>query len=143
MRRIRIARSAKRALAGGGEDGLDLCRIVTANLETGETVKRGCGRKGMEAFGAGWRCLYCGNYVYRSGAGLAELWSHFKTGREYWRATVVGGQEFVNGVPAPGGAEGLPSRLLDDLREIRPPKWFAYYLVCEERDFRRYLEQSA
>lgn len=114
------------------------CRIVNLRLETGETLKRGCGLSGLEEVETGWRCFYCGNHIYRSGLRLEALWSHFKIGREYWRPVHVEGRDFVNGIPVTG--EDLPRRLLADLKEIRPPRWFAYYLIYDEQEFTRYLQ---
>ena len=68
-----------------GRSRFSQCRIVNLRLETGENLKRGCGLCGLEEVETGWRCFYCGNHIYRSGLRLEALWSHFKTGREYWR----------------------------------------------------------
>lgn len=128
-----------RGMSGlAGRSGFGRCRIVNLRLETGEMLKRGCGLCGLEAVETGWHCFYCGNHIYRSGLPLDALWSHFKTGREYWRAIHVGGRDFINGVPMTG--EDLPRRLLADLKEIRPPRWFAYYLIYDEQEFMRYMQ---
>ena len=134
---IKITRKAKGADTEG-RSRFGRCRIVNLRLETGENLKRGCGLSGLDEVETGWRCFYCGNHIYRSGLPLDALWSHFKTGREYWRLAHVGGRDFVNGVPVTG--DDLPPWLLVDLKEIRPPQWFAYYLIYDERDFKLYLQ---
>lgn len=107
MRRIMIKQKKKT-----GETNLVRCPIVMLQLGNGETIKRGCGVFGMEMVDIGWRCIYCGNYIYCSDVQLQELWSHFKTGREYWRPLFVDGRDFINGIPISGFAEDLPVRLL-------------------------------
>ncbi len=138
MRKLKVVRRAE----SGGE-GLRRCPVAATALSTGEIVKRGCGGKGMERVAAGWRCFYCGNYIYHPRPDLRELWSHFKSGREYWRVLHVAGWEFVNGVSVHGNAQGLPGELTADLMEVVPPGWFAYYLVCDEKQFDWYLRQHA
>ncbi|MBI4384139.1 MAG: hypothetical protein HY579_08920 [Nitrospinae bacterium] len=142
MRKMKVVRRAEQGGGAGGE-GLRRCPVAMTTLSTGEIVKRGCGEKGLERVAAGWRCFYCGNYIYLQRPDLRELWSHFKTGREYWRTLRVAGQEFVNGILVYGDAQGLPAGLTADLVEILPPGWFAYYLVCDEKQFDRYLDQRA
>jgi len=109
-------------------------------LETGESLRRGCGRFGLVANEVGWRCFYCGNYVYQAGPDLDSLWFHFKFAREYWLATHRAGINYVNGIPVDGVADPLPRRLRAYLSETRPPKWFVHYLAGDEDQFRRYLE---
>ena len=119
-----------------------MCKVRIIPLENGETVKRGCGRTGMMPSEVGWSCFYCGNYVYRPAPTLSALWFHFKVGREYWRAMSQGGRNFINGVPVSGFADSLPRRLWADLKEARPPKWFKYYIVFDEDQFQKYLEEQ-
>lgn len=116
------------------------CEIEFTVLESGETVKRGCGSRGLVRFEAGWRCFYCGNYIYHPRLQLAVLWRHFKTAREFWRATHINGQNYINGIPVSGNVESLPAYLLADLLEVEPPEWFGFYLLYEEAEFARYLE---
>ncbi|MFQ5451792.1 MAG: hypothetical protein ACE5E9_14295 [Nitrospinaceae bacterium] len=116
------------------------CTIRFITLDTGETVKRGCGSSGLIPSDVGWRCFYCGNYVYRPDASLQSLWFHFKTGREFWRVMNRNDRNFVNGVAVSGAPDPLPRFLLADLVEARPPRWFYYYMVLDENQFQRYLE---
>lgn len=133
MKNVRAEKSARIFLP---------CRIQYITLETGEKIKRGCGQNGLLQTDVGWRCFYCGNYVYRSESSLEALWFHFKTAREYWRVTSRGGREFVNGIPVSGSPDPLPHRLLADLEETRPPKWFPYYMVYDEDQFLHYLNRQ-
>ncbi len=119
-----------------------MCEVRIIPLENGETVKRGCGCTGMMPSEVGWSCFYCGNYVYRADPTLSALWFHFKVGREYWRAMSQGGRNFINGVPVTGFPDSLPRRLLADLANARPPKWFPYYMVLDEDQFQKYLEEQ-
>lgn len=137
MKRIRI-RQGKNEAGSDARERLAQCPVIKQRLETGEIIKRGCGLRGLEPREAGWRCFYCGNYVYRGGLELDALWLHFKTGREYWRLIYMDGMDYINGMPFLG--RDLPVRLLADLREIHPPRWFAYYLIYDEPDFKRYVE---
>jgi hypothetical protein len=118
------------------------CPIRIVSLESGETVKRGCGDKGMIPTDTGWHCFYCGNYIYQTHAPLTALWFHFKIAREYWRAMSRGDTFFINGVPVSGGPDYLPGRLLADLAESHPPKWFRYYLIFDEEQFQSYLNNE-
>ena len=120
---------------------LSECEVRIIFLENGETVKRGCGRNGLIPTDVGWHCFYCGNYIYQSDPSLAALWFHFKIAREYWRAMSREDQNFINGVPVSGFADFLPRRLLADLAETNPPKWFRYYLTFDEEQFQKYLEK--
>jgi hypothetical protein len=118
---------------------LGLCRQVFHLMETGEKIKRGCGRRGLMPTEVGWKCFYCGNYIYRTSTTLIQLWFHFRLAREYWRASSRGDQEFVNGVPVAGNADPLPGRLLADLDNPRPPRWFRYYILYDEKQFQDYM----
>ncbi len=119
-----------------------MCEVRVISLENGETIKRGCGRAGLMPDDVGWRCFYCGNYIFRRSPTLSSLWFHFKVGREYWRAMSQGGHNFINGVPVSGFPDSLPSCLRGDLTETRPPKWFKYYIVFDEDQFQKYLEEQ-
>ena len=116
------------------------CRVRIISLESGETVKRGCGRKGMIPTDVGWHCFYCGNYIYQTKPSLKALWFHFRIAREYWRAMSRGENNFINGVLVSGLPDFLPRRLLADLSEANPPKWFLYYLTFDEEQFQTYLK---
>ena len=118
------------------------CPQTVTRLDSGESIRRGCGRSGLIPNEVGWKCFYCGNYVYQVSPTLDSLWFHFKVAREYWRATHRSGVNFINGVPVSGTADSLPRRLRSDLSEPRPPKWFAYYVACDEGQFQRYLETA-
>ena len=108
---------------------LQLCQTMFHLLETGEKIKRGCGRRGLMPTEVGWQCFYCGNYIYRTGSNLLQLWFHFRLAREYWRARSRGDQEYINGVPVAGRADSLPSCLLGDLDNLHPPRWFPYFIL--------------
>ncbi len=118
------------------------CKVRSISLDNGETLKRGCGRAGLMPSDVGWRCFYCGNYVYRNDPPLDALWFHFKMGREYWRGMSREGKHFINGVPVAGSPDCLPSYLLADLTEPRPPKWFRFFVIFDADQFERYLERS-
>lgn len=118
------------------------CRISFTTLETGETVKRGCGGSGLVPYNVGWRCLYCGNFVYRAKITVRQMWFHFKVAREYWRPMSRQNVNFINGIPVSGAIDSLPRFLLRDLDETLPPKWFPYYLLYDESQFKRYLEKE-
>ena len=115
------------------------CRVHVVTLASGETLKRGCGRHGLVEFGAGWRCFYCGNYLYKPGPPLRSLWFHFRLAREYWRVKSSQGRDFVNGIPVTGAGEWLPPALLNDLAEPEPPEWFEHYLSSSEAEFQKYI----
>jgi len=117
-----------------------ICQVHSIPLDNGETLKRGCGRIGLIPSDVGWRCFYCGNYVYRADPPVEALWFHFRVAREYWRAMSRGDQHFVNGVPVSGLADSLPSCLRADLGEPSPPVWFRYFLIFDEQQFTHYLE---
>lgn len=137
MKRIRI-RQGKNGAGSDDRERLAQCPVINQRLETGEMIKRGCGLRGLEARETGWRCFYCGNFIFHGGLDLSELWLHFKVGREYWRMIYIDGMDYINGIPFVG--RDLPGRLLADLREVKPPRWFAYYLIYDEQDFKRYVE---
>lgn len=136
MKKIRIIQDKNGA--SSNDKGFSQCPIVNQRLDTGEIIKRGCGLRGLAPCPAGWHCFYCGNYIFRVGLQLSVLWMHFKTGREYWRSIYIGGINYVNGIPST--SKDLPMRLLADIREVNPPRWFAYYLIYDEPDFKRYVE---
>lgn len=116
------------------------CQVRHIVLDNGETLKRGCGRVGLMPSDVGWRCFYCGNYVYRNDPPLAALWFHFRAGREYWRGMIREGRHFINGVPVTGSSDCLPADLLADLVESSPPRWFRYFVIFDADQFERYLE---
>lgn len=136
MGKLKIGRDRE----GNARRALRRCRILFVNLANGETVKRGCGGRGLMEFGAGWKCFYCGAYVYRPKLRMESLWFHFKMGREYWRMAFINGWEYINGVPVVAPAEHLPQDLLADLAEIQRPAWFDFYVMYEEEEFKRYLK---
>ena len=115
------------------------CRVHIITLASGETLKRGCGRRGLIEFGAGWRCFYCGNYLYKTGLHLQSLWFHFRLAREYWRIKNSQGHDFVNGIPVTGEGDPLPHVLLQDLAEPEPPEWFERYLSANDEEFQKYV----
>ena len=41
-----------------------------------------------------------------------------------------------------GFPDSLPRRLLADLGDTHPPKWFPYYMVLDEDQFQKYLEEQ-
>ena len=139
MRRLKIFRD-KNGCETKRPFGLEICQVKLRTIETGEVIKRGCGLRGLAPWDGGMRCLYCGNWIYQPEVELETLWFHFKTGRDYWRSATIGGRDYINGVPAQGQAEDLPSLLLPDLKEVRPPSWFAWYLLLDEKQFKKYLE---
>ncbi len=118
------------------------CPVVIITLANGEVMKRGCGRRGMAAFDAGLRCLYCGNYIYKKAPSLESMWFHFRWAREFWKIHNDQGREYVNGIPVTGQAESLPASCLSDLAESQPPWWFPYYLKYGDREFREYMLNS-
>ena len=127
MKKIRITRSGHSAYTN---NRLKLCLPVSYVLETGETLRRGCGRCGLQETDVGWHCFYCGNYLYRSEPSLKALWFHFRVGREYWRTMFSRDKIFINGVPVTGSPDSLPRSLSSDLLEPNPPVlvFFFYFL---------------
>lgn len=119
------------------------CPVRTISLDSGETVKRGCGQIGLMSTDIGWHCFYCGNYIYQTHSSLDALWFHFKIAREYWRAMSREGTNFINGVPVSGFPDFLPRLLLADLAETQPPKWFRYYLILDDEQFQKYLDKKS
>ncbi len=142
MIRINIKKKRKSREAKSPSFGRGRCKIVLNTLETGETVKRGCGSVGLVPCDVGWRCLYCGNFLYHSDANLSALWFHFKIAREYWRPMNLQNVDFINGIPVTGPVDSLPRFLLGDLDETQPPKWFPYYILYDEKQFQEYLERQ-
>ncbi len=118
------------------------CRPKSIVLENGEKLKRGCGRVGLIPDAVGWKCFYCGNFVYQKQIPLDVLWFHFKTAREYWRVMSRQDKNFVNGVPVAGPADALPSALKRDLMEVHPPQWFLYFVLQDESEFQHYLQRK-
>jgi len=139
VERIRITRSCVRENASTSER-LKLCLPVSHVLETGETLRRGCGKNGLHETDIGWHCFYCGNYLYRSEPSLKALWFHFRVGREYWRARFFRDRVFINGVPVSGLPDCLPRSLVCDLLEPNPPHWFSYFIFYDGPQFQKYLE---
>lgn len=137
MKKIQITRSAQNACE---RKGFKICLPVSYELETGEILRRGCGRRGLRETDVGWHCLYCGNYLYRPDPSLKALWFHFKLGREYWRAMFSRDKIFINGVPVTGLPDSLPRRLFSDLLEPNPPAWFSYFIFFDSAQFVKYLE---
>ncbi len=117
------------------------CRQEKFLLENGEEIQRGCGLLGLYQTDVGWRCLYCGNYLYQEKSPLDVLWFHFRMGREYWKISVSQDKIFINGVPITGLPDSLPRNLISDLSEPRPPKWFPYFVSYEGHQFKKYLEK--
>ena len=117
------------------------CRQEYYYLENGEEIQRGCGLLGLYRTDIGWRCLYCGNYLYKNKLPLDALWFHFRIGREYWRISVSQDKVFINGVPVSGLPDSLPRKFISDLSEPRPPKWFLYFVAYEGHQFKKYLEK--
>jgi len=140
MGRLRIRRIENLSGERGVAVGLLACPKRVIRLETGETLKRGCGRKNLFFDEVGLKCFYCGNYVYLPQPSLGALWFHFKIGREFWKASQRAGVNFINGVPVSGMPDPLPQRLRGDLSEPKPPTWFSHFVNCEEDEFERYLE---
>ena len=115
------------------------CPVVVVTLEDGERPRRGCGQLGMMASAGGWKCFYCGNYIFGSSEDLQELWFHFRLGREYWRVKSFLGMDFINGVPVSGKGDSLPRSLWPDLGETAAPGWFAKFIVLDEDEFDKYM----
>lgn len=117
------------------------CRKEKIFLESGEEIQRGCGFFGLYQTDVGWRCLYCGNYLYQEKPDIKDLWFHFRVGREYWRISASQNKFFINGVPVSGLPDCLPQKFISDLAEPRPPKWFPFFVVYEGYQFKQYLER--
>ncbi len=117
------------------------CQKETILLESGEEIQKGCGFFGLYRTDVGWRCLYCGNYLYQEKSHLEALWFHFRVGREYWKIYVSQDKIFINGVPVSGLPDPLPRKFISDLSELRPPKWFPYFVSYEGYQFKKYLER--
>lgn len=132
VQRLAVLRAPRRQLLR--------CPVTVITLESGETVKKGCGRRGLAPFEAGYKCFYCGNVQYAATPSLDELWFHFRLGREYWRVQSAGGREYVNGVPVRGVGDALPAECVRDLTDPRPPEWFRFYVQCDENQFNQYLQ---
>lgn len=138
VKRLKIHRVPSRA--GAGAERLERCRITLVTLDSGEILKKGCGRRGLVSFEGGWKCFYCGRYQYTEGPSLEELWFHFRLGREYWRVQSSAGREYVNGVPVSGPGDVLPAGWVRDLADPKPPDWFRAYVQCDETQFNQYLQ---
>lgn len=95
----------------------------------------------MCPFEAGWRCFYCGRYLYEDSSTLGSLWFHFRLARDYWRVQNAQGRDYINGMPIPGSPDPLPRRLANDLAEPNPPPWFSVFVTAEADEFKRYLDQ--
>ncbi len=139
-KKLNIIRQSAPKVSSENAIALRRCPILFHSTESGEKIKRGCGHMGMRSGHGAWRCFYCGHYIYRNEQNLSALWFHFKLGREFWRGITLGGRDYVNGVPVVGQAEDLPASLLGDLKEVRPPKWFAAYMVLDDQRFKQYVE---
>jgi len=139
MKKLVVTRRRESCASVSNGARLRRCRTTCVTLESGETLKRGCGGRGLVAFEAGWKCLYCGNYIYHPRLSVETLWFHYKLTREYWRVTHREGRDYINGMPVDGRAETLPRFLVADLREVRPPRWFRFYVVYDEEEFAGYL----
>ncbi len=135
--RLRVSRPAH-----SPAESMRRCPVTAVTLESGEILKRGCGRRGLVAFDAGWKCFYCGNVLYREAATVESMWFHFRLGREYWRAHSTAGREFINGIAVNGQAEGLPSECMRDLNEPNPPDWFYKFVEDDETPFDEILNQQ-
>ncbi|MBC8284333.1 MAG: hypothetical protein H8E32_11015 [Nitrospinae bacterium] len=141
MARIHIKNIISHGKKGKRKKNLKECRKTIFCLENGEEIRRGCGLLGMHRTDVGWRCLYCGNYLYQDKSHLDALWFHFRVGREYWRISVSQDKVYINGVPVSGSPDSLPQKLVSDLAEPRPPKWFPYFVCYEGHQFKKYLEK--
>lgn len=139
MKKSKLVVTNKRRIESCGRR-LKRCRAIVTTLETGENLRRGCGHRGLMECASGWKCFYCGNIIYKSGVDLDELWFHFRIGREYWRIKTLLGKDFINGVPVSGRGDSIPAKLLPDLAESRPPKWFPYFLASSDEKFQQYLQ---
>ncbi len=122
--------------------GLKICRPEEITLQTGERLKRGCGKQGLYRFDGGWRCFYCGRYLYESGSSLTALWFHFRLAREYWRIQSANGRDFINGVPVPGVPDPLPHCLQRDLSDPEPPAWFSVFVEVDEEGFKHFMKKN-
>ncbi|QPJ61475.1 MAG: hypothetical protein G3M70_06065 [Candidatus Nitronauta litoralis] len=119
-----------------------VCQPEQVKLQTGECLKRGCGKRGLYPFDGGWRCFYCGRYLYETGSPLRALWFHFRLAREYWRIQCANGRDFINGIPVPGVPDPLPHRLQRDLSDPEPPAWFSVFVEVDEEGFKHFLKQN-
>lgn len=119
-----------------------LCMVEQVVLESGERLKRGCGRPGLYRFDGGWRCFYCGRYLYERGPTLNALWFHFRLARDYWRIQCANGRDYINGVPVPGVPDPLPQVLQKDLSDPEPPAWFSVFVEMDEDGFKRYMKSK-
>ena len=137
--KIRISRSSV-GDKSSEKKRLKVCLPVSFELETGEILQRGCGKKKLYETDVGWHCLYCGNYLYRREPSLKAMWFHFRVGREYWRAMFSLDNVFINGVPVSGLPDCLPRRLISDRLEPNPPPWFSYFIFYDGPQFKKYLE---
>lgn len=138
MKKLRLVKNHLK----NGNRRLYRCPVVIFTLVDGEVMKRGCGRVGMSEFDGGLRCLYCGNYRYKSAPSLESMWFHFRWAREFWKSHNRLGRDFVNGTPVSGRGDSLPSSCLSDLSESRPPGWFAHFLKYNDQEFRDYMFNS-
>ncbi len=118
------------------------CRVEQVILQSGERLKRGCGKAGLFRFDGGWRCFYCGRYLYETRATLAAMWFHFRLARDYWRIQCANGRDYINGVPVPGMPDPLPQSLQGDLLDPDPPAWFSVFVEVDEEGFKRYLKNK-
>ncbi|KMP10755.1 hypothetical protein UR09_03060 [Candidatus Nitromaritima sp. SCGC AAA799-A02] len=143
MKKLRVIRNKSFESPRYERGQLQVCVIENKKLETGERLRRGCGFRGMVDCSVGRHCLYCGNIIYYPDSNLGSLWFHFKTGREYWKASHRHTQDFINGIPVDAPVERIPRSLLSDLDEPAPPDWFFYYVVYDEDRFLKYLESRA
>ncbi len=141
MRKIQIKNNFLKHDSLEAKNSLIECRRVKHILESGEEIYRGCGMPGLYRTDVGWRCFYCGNYLYEKRPSLEALWFHFWVGRDYWRILVSQEKVYINGVPISGHPDALPRRLLSDLLEPDPPKWFPYFICYGRTEFNKYLEK--
>ncbi len=125
-----------------GSYRLERCQMTWVSLQTGERIKKGCGRMGLYPFDGGRRCFYCGRYLYEPASSLDAMWFHFRLAREYWRIQSTHGRDFINGVPVPGMPDPLPPHLQKDLSDPKPPRWFGVFVKMEEDEFKNYLNQN-
>ena len=136
-------RKLKILVRGGQSPTVSLlrCPVTVIRLDSGETLKRGCGRMGLVPFEAGHRCFYCGNYRYADRPPLRDLWFHFRLAREYWRVQSASGREFVNGVPVSGLGDSLPAECYRDLNEPEPPPWFGDFVTGNDESYRQSIQK--
>lgn len=141
MAKVQIKNICSFGKKAKGTKNLKECQQKVFCLENGEKIQRGCGLRGLYKTDVGWRCLYCGNYIYENESRLEALWLHFRVGREYWRVSVSQDRVYINGIPVSGLPDSLPRKLVSDLADPRPPKWFPYFVCYEGRQFQKYLEK--